>query len=490
MQARNERSNSTGRRGWANLVPGVRSTARAVVAVSRLAVLGLLLQPVAVWATEYVWDHDGATSGTKDWSTAANWSGDTVPTFAAGDTLDLSTIDLTAVAGVRLVDGETGDITLGTIKIGSAANDEVPWTISRTGTQVFNMDNGASAAQIIWPTKRYNNIQVPMVLYSNLDLNNKVDRTQNLYTGATTVGITSAGGLRTISNKSTGTAAADYGTSILISGVIADGAGQVRAVQNGTTQSSMYLSGNNTFTGGVVIESGRIYATSAGMAANDLTVNSGIFELYVDATVKIGGLAGTSGGTVRTGKTAWNGSTALSSTLEISPASGSYTFPGVLANQGSGVLSVTKTGNGTQILSGTSTYTGATAVSNGTLLVNGTLSGAGGTVTVAGGGTLGGTGTIERAVQFEAGSAMQVNAGDTPNHLKVTGAVTLDSSSALDVVGTFTEPSYTVLTATSVTGTFNPASAPSGYAIAYTPTGAPDTVTLEAVPGGTVFIFR
>ena len=477
MQARNERSNSTGRRGWANLVPGVRSTARAVVAVSRLGVLGLLLQPVAVWATEYVWDHDGATSGTKDWSTAANWSGDTVPTFAAGDTLKLTRPSASGTATVNL-DPATGNITLGTIEY-VTIDEQNPFYITRSGAQVFNMNGGGSTAAIVWRGANWGNVsrfEVPIVLYSDLEFTNTMNRTAYLFVNNPSLGITSAGGLRTISNKSTGTSAGapPWGTSIHIAGIIGDGAGQIKLVQDGTTASSMLLTGNNTFSGGVVVESGTIYATSAGMNVNDLTVNGGYFEPHTDASVKIGGLAGTGSGTVRTFPNA-------SKTVEISPSSGSYTFAGVLADQGTGVLSVKKTGNGTQILSGASTYTGATAVSNGTLLVNGTLSGGGGTVTVNSGGALGGTGTIERAVQFEAGSAMAVNAAVT-NQLTVNGVVTLDSSSELAIVGTLTEKTYTLLTATSVSGEFDAGTVPRTYAIAYTET----TVTLDKLPAGTV----
>ena len=77
-------------------------------------------------------------------------------------------------------------------------------------------------------------------------------------------------------------------------------------------------------------------------------------------------------------------------------------YAGVITNFAPGTT-LTKTGEGTQILSGANTYTGATTVSNGTLLVNGSLAAA--SAVAVYGGTLGGNGTIGGSVTVaEAGS--------------------------------------------------------------------------------------
>ena len=70
-------------------------------------------------------------------------------------------------------------------------------------------------------------------------------------------------------------------------------------------------------------------------------------------------------------------------------------YAGVITNFAPGTT-LTKTGEGTQVLSGANTYTGATTVSNGTLLVNGSLAAA--SAVVVYGGTLGGNGTIGGSV--------------------------------------------------------------------------------------------
>jgi autotransporter-associated beta strand protein len=120
--------------------------------------------------------------------------------------------------------------------------------------------------------------------------------------------------------------------------------------------------------------------------ANNVTVSEGGLLEAVRANT-IGGLSGA-------GEVSSSG---RANTLTISPQSGSHTFSGILRNNPASntwVLSVIKSGIGTQILAGANTYTGATTVAGGTLIVNGDQSAAAGNVTVQSGATLGGTGTV------------------------------------------------------------------------------------------------
>jgi fibronectin-binding autotransporter adhesin len=84
-----------------------------------------------------------------------------------------------------------------------------------------------------------------------------------------------------------------------------------------------------------------------------------------------------------------------------------------------GIGGVTKTGSGTWTLAGPSTYTGATTVSQGSLIVNGSIA-AGSAVSFGGGGTLGGTGTIAGAVTVTSGTV-------NPGILNSPGTLTLGS---------------------------------------------------------------
>ena len=107
--------------------------------------------------------------------------------------------------------------------------------------------------------------------------------------------------------------------------------------------------------------------------------------LDMRATDQIGGLRG--GGTVTIGASG-------SYTLTVGGNNESAAFSGVIQN-GSGTMSVTKTGTGVQTLSGTNTYSGTTTLSGGQLNIN--YGGSGGTSSAIGTGTftIGGGYTID-----------------------------------------------------------------------------------------------
>ena len=89
----------------------------------------------------------------------------------------------------------------------------------------------------------------------------------------------------------------------------------------------------------------------------------------------------------------------------------------VIISENNGVSGITKTGDGTMVLTRDNTYNGATTVSAGTLLINGTHSGAG-MITASAGATLGGSGTVGD-VTIDDGATL--SPGNSAGHFSVNG---------------------------------------------------------------------
>ncbi len=260
-----------------------------------------------------------------------------------------------------------------------------------------------------------------------------------------------------------------------ISGVIknthatATGAGFTKNGVGGT----LLLTGNNTFTGNVNVNEGRLEIRQAaalglqnGTGNKTITLANGTAgnpQLALDGTAApidlpswmiyntsnntraaILNVAGNN--TVRGNitQTAGGGGTTLQSdagkltfTGNITPnttgrdlkfaGAGDIVHSGIIANGTTVALPVTKLGSGTLTLSGSSTYTGATILEAGTTLVNGTLANTATTVKTTA--TLGGGGTIGGNVTLEAGGI--ISPGNSPGLLTLggltaTGAGTLN----------------------------------------------------------------
>jgi len=146
-----------------------------------------------------------------------------------------------------------------------------------------------------------------------------------------------------------------------ISSAIGDGSGGMKVTKQGTN--TWTLSGANTYTGDTKITGGTL-ALSNNLAIQNSAIDTsgaGVVTLSV-TTPTFGGLKGSTNlaSVITTG---YNSVTSLT----LNPGTGvSNTYSGAIAN-GSGNMTLTKTGAGTQVLSGANIYTGNTTLSAGTV---------------------------------------------------------------------------------------------------------------------------
>jgi fibronectin-binding autotransporter adhesin len=134
---------------------------------------------------------------------------------------------------------------------------------------------------------------------------------------------------------------------------------------------TLTLSGNNTFNGGLTIQSGEVQLANAG-ALNSTTPNTVTFGAGSTGTLALNGNSVTISGlstNATPGTPVVENANSTAATLTINNT-GANTFAGVIQDGGGGgALSLIKNGAGTLTLSGSlaNTYSGATTVTGGTL---------------------------------------------------------------------------------------------------------------------------
>ena len=386
------------------------------------------------------WDGGG---GDANWGTAANWTGDTAPTFPSAGTLTFAgSTQLTAnnEATGRTVTGITFDAAAGAFTLSGSA-------ITLAGNIGFSAAPASAITQKV-----------------NLDLILNGNRTFS----------SSSGGLGTL----------------VVNGNISETGGAWALVkgQLGTLQ----LTGSNSFTGALDIRAGVVSANSLAASGISSAIGAG-------STIHLGGPAGTTtsilnytgtsaatvnrtinlasssslaGGEIRnngaSGALTFTGTFTNSATHTTGTKSftltgtntGDNTFQGVIGNSaGGGLTSFIKAGTGKWILAGANTYTGGTTVSAGTLSLAhqnavqlSTLTLSGGSVvfdsTVSGNaftvGALAGSGNL--ALQNNAGSPAAValtvgngnNSGSYSGVLSAAGSLTKTGSGTQTLTGTNT----------------------------------------------------
>ena len=256
-------------------------------------------------------------------------------------------------------------------------------------------------------------------------------------------------------------------SALVINGDISE-TGGARSITVGSfnqtnTSTSLTLSGNNSFSGTVVLGSKNVSST---VNINTLKNIGQSQSLGTGSLIQFGKEVTTAtvvytGGTTSTDKT-WslaNFAQVTAGGAFINNGSGAVTWAGAqvaaqqntdvtrnftlggtntdnntwqsaITNNGTGgnlglaPVSLTKTGAGKWILSGSNSYTGATTVSEGTLLIDGSTA-AGSAVSVASGAVFGGNGTVNGNLTLANGALF---AFDTAYTLDLVGTLALDSS--------------------------------------------------------------
>ena len=320
----------------------------------------------------------GGSSGTGQGPSSFNGTGGAVGS-GQGGAIYLNGV--TANIGVS-----TGTVTYANSISGTGLNTGgVTTAINKTGTGTLAL----SATNNFTGNVKITGGTVSIATTANLgDVSNGVvmsNGTTLAITGTTTL----ANG-RAFSIAGSSTIDVATGATTTLQGVIADGASAGSLVKSG--DGTLLLSGTNTYTGSTAINAGTMRAGSANAVPNGtgLTIGAtGAFDMNGFAGV-FGSLAGA--GIVTNG----SGSAAA---LTVGGDNTDSTYSGSIQN-GTGAVSLTKTGTGTLTLSGTNSYSGATAINGGTLAVNGSIASP---VTVNSGGTLGGNGTINNSVSIQSG---------------------------------------------------------------------------------------
>ena len=123
-------------------------------------------------------------------------------------------------------------------------------------------------------------------------------------------------------------------------------------------------------------------------------------------------------------------STATDRTLTLDGTStAANTVAGVIADNGTGVMTLQKSGAGTWTLSGENSYSGDTTISGGKLKVNGSTASSS-DFQVSGGGTLAGSGTVGGSATIASGGSL--TPGNSPGVLTVSGTTTFNSGSMFE----------------------------------------------------------
>lgn len=314
------------------------------------------------------------------WAIGSNWAGGSFPSFVAGDTADISTLDITANSTIT---GATG--TIGTLKIGDTTASLFQWILGAGTT--LTLASGSSAQPVI-----------------------------NTLSGTSSSINVIVAGANGFEKQGTGNAIFTVSNTVTGTITIPDSSGTVTMGNSGA---------NGAFAGisSITIGSGSVFAvdrsTAATLPALSTVSGTGTFRNVTTGSITIGATGPSFTGTMNVVA----GTVIFSTTSSVTWAC-TITGAGAIQKSGTGTATLTAAG---------SSFTGAMALNAGTLIVSGTLTGSGSfTLTSPSTFALSGSGdiTTKTLPTFVAGTCFSLRSGATFNRA-LTGAGTGVSSSGV-----------------------------------------------------------
>lgn len=396
----------------------------------------------------------GASGG--DWDTDANWDSGSKPTGA--DTVIFN-------SNISSVTNSASDQTVTHIRFDSTSVGSV--TIGSTTGNSITLNNGGQIAILntVTTPSLTETINSPIILApatatsngAHTFTNNGSMATTRLVIGGAVSGGTTTGG---ITLTLTGPSAQSQGSNE-VKGLISDGGAAAGLSIVKTSAGRWILSNdNNSFSGGVSVNSGTLAVTSIGMTGQNSAIGTNgtikvgsqgsttfLYQGAGDVSDKNFQLAGTNGLTIYSsgtgaitlgGNFTTTGAGGVNNNLQVRGSFGTTTTPNYISgviSDGNATLNVIKGDNNVWGLSGNNTYTGTTTINGGTLII-----GNGGTS-----GTLGSGAVVINSVS----ATLSFNRSDTltvTNNISGAGVLKQIGSGTLVLSGT---NAYTGLTTVS-----------------------------------------
>jgi len=310
--------------------------------ISRLILLTVAANTAHAAGTTSIWTKTSGGSG-GSWGTPGNW--DSAPTFVADDTVDFSTLNITADA-VTTLDGPR---TAGSLKFGDTTASH-NWSVNTgtSGTLTLDVTTGTPTIEVVNRTAT-----IGAAIGGNEGLKKtgagtlSITNAANNYSGGTTVseGVLSAGASNNSNYLGSGAATVESGATLNLN--------SSRGTYPAITLNGVGASGQS---GALVLGGGSSFSS---ITATSLTLGS-------DAT--IGTQNSTGNGNSIAGSVVLGAHTLTLNPLTpaAAPASESLTISAPISGTGS----LLQNGPGQTTLSGTNTHTGTTTAWAGALVAN------------------------------------------------------------------------------------------------------------------------